>query len=136
MAYILSGTARPQVLVVVFLLYAICLGWGEGSHAQTMLPAAPGAPSTPLLPYLDYLLDETGTMYVEDAAAPDKAGDYRSLALKDLPCESGVMWLRFTLAPLPEGARPATLLLDMGESVPGMPLLYESVVNSLIGALE
>lgn len=136
MAYILSGTARPQVLVVVFLLYAICLGWGEGSHAQTMLPAAPGAPSTPLLPYLDYLLDETGTMYVEDAAAPDKAGDYRSLALKDLPCESGVMWLRFTLAPLPEGARPATLLLDMGESVPGMPLLYESVVNSLIGVLE
>ena len=136
MAYLLSGTARPQVLAVVFLLCAICLGWGGGSRAQTMLPAAPGAPSTPLLPYLDYLLDETGTLDVEEAAAPAKAGDYRPLALKDLPRESGVMWLRFTLAPLPEGTRPATLLLDMGESVPGMPLLYEPVANSLSGALE
>ena len=136
MAYLLSGTARPQVLAVVFLLCAICLGWGGGSRAQTMLPAAPGAPSTPLLPYLDYLLDETGTLDGEEAAAPAKAGDYRPLALKDLPRESGVMWLRFTLAPLPEGTRPATLLLDMGESVPGMPLLYEPVANSLSGALE
>ncbi len=134
MAYLLSGMVRPRVLAVAFLLCAICLGWG--AQAQTMLPAAPEAPSTPFLPYLDYLLDETGTLDVEEAAAPDKAGAYRSLTLGDLPRENGVMWLRFTLAPLPEDARPATLLLDMGESAPGTPLLYEPVVNSLSGALE
>lgn len=135
MAYVFSGTARFRVSAAVLLFCALCFGWG-GTPAQTMLPAAPTTSSTPLLPYLDYLLDETGTMDVEEAAAPDKAGDYRPLALKDLPRETGVMWLRFTLAPLPEGARPATLLLDMGESVPGMPMLYEPVSNSLSGALE
>ena len=135
MAYVFSGTARFRVSAAVLLFCALCFGWG-GAPAQTMLPAAPTTSSTPLLPYLDYLLDETGTMDVEEAAAPDKAGDYRPLALKDLPRETGVMWLRFTLAPLPEGARPATLLLDMGESVPGMPMLYEPVSNSLSGALE
>lgn len=136
MAYVFSGTARFRVSAAVLLFCALCFGWCGGSPAQTMLPAAPTTSSTPLLPYLDYLLDETGTMDVEEAAAPDKAGDYRPLALKDLPRETGVMWLRFTLAPLPEGARPATLLLDMGESVPGMPMLYEPVSNSLSGALE
>lgn len=135
MAYVFSGTARFRVSAAVLLFCALCFGWG-GTPAQTMLPAAPTTSSTPLLPYLDYLLDETGTMDVEEAAAPDKAGDYRPLTLKDLPRETGVVWLRFTLAPLPEGARPATLLLDMGESVPGMPMLYEPVSNSLSGALE
>ena len=135
MAYVFSGTARFRVSAAVLLFCALCFGWG-GTPAQTMLPAAPTTSSTPLLPYLDYLLDETGSMDVEEAAAPDKAGDYRPLTLKDLPRETGVVWLRFTLAPLPEGARPATLLLDMGESVPGMPMLYEPVSNSLSGALE
>jgi hypothetical protein len=106
MAYVFSGTARFRVSAAVLLFCALCFGWG-GTPAQTMLPAAPTTSSTPLLPYLDYLLDETGTMDVEEAAAPDKAGDYRPLALKDLPRETGVMWLRFTLAPLPEGARHA-----------------------------
>ena len=69
MAYLLSGMVRPRVLAVAFLLCAICLGWG--AQAQTMLPAAPEAPSTPFLPYLDYLLDETGTLDVEEAAAPE-----------------------------------------------------------------
>ena len=136
MAYVFSGTARFRAAAAVLLFCALCFGWGGGSPAQTMLPAAPTTSSTPLLPYLDYLLDETGTMDVEEAAAPDKAGDYRPLTLKDLPRETGVVWLRFTLAPLPEGTRPATLLLDMGESVPGMPMLYEPVSNSLSGALE
>lgn len=136
MAYLLSGTARLRVLTVVFLLCAFCLGWGGGPQARIMLPATPGAPSTPLLPYLEYLLDESGTLDVEEAAAPGKAGEYRPLALRELPRASGVMWLRFTLAPLIGDARPATLLLDMGESVPGVPLLYEPVLNSLSGALE
>ncbi|MGE9984279.1 response regulator [Desulfovibrio sp. SGI.169] len=136
MAYLLSGTARLRVLPVVFLLCALCLGWSGDPQARAMLPATPGAPSAPLLPYLDYLLDETGTLDVEEAAAADKAGEYRPLALKALPRASGVVWLRFTLAPLTGDARPATLLLDMGESVPGMPLLYEPVVNSLSGAPE
>ena len=61
MAYVFSGTARFRVSAAVLLFCALCLGWGGGAPAQTMLPAAPTTSSTPLLPYLDYLLDETGT---------------------------------------------------------------------------
>ena len=103
---------------------------------QPMLPARGAGPNLSLLPYLDYLLDESGTLDIEEAAAPDRADAYAPLALEKLPRAEGVMWLRFTLAPLAPGERPQTLLLDMGASVPGTPMLYEPERNDLSGALE
>ena len=103
---------------------------------QPMLPARGAGPSLSLLPYLDYLLDESGTLDIEEAAAPDRADAYAPLALEKLPRAEGVMWLRFTLAPLASGERPQTLLLDMGASIPGTPMLYEPERNDLSGALE
>lgn len=103
---------------------------------QPMLPARGAGPSLSLLPYLDYLLDESGTLDIEEAAAADRASAYAPLALEKLPRAEGVMWLRFTLAPLQSGERPQTLLLDMGASIPGTPMLYEPERNDLSGALE
>ena len=103
---------------------------------QPMLPARGAGPSLSLLPYLDYLLDESGTLDIEEAAAQDRATAYAPLALEKLPRAEGVMWLRFTLAPLQSGERPQTLLLDMGASIPGTPMLYEPERNDLSGALE
>ncbi|WP_165177750.1 HAMP domain-containing sensor histidine kinase [Desulfovibrio sp. ZJ369] len=137
MADIFPGKAFLWGRIAVFVLCLACFCRGvDIQAAQTMLPASPDAPSMPLLPSLDCFIDETGTMDVEEAAAPENAAAFRPLALKELPRESGVTWLRFTLAPLPAGQRPATMLLDMGESVPGEPVLYEPVQNSLSGALE
>ncbi|WP_165079473.1 MULTISPECIES: 7TM-DISM domain-containing protein [unclassified Desulfovibrio] len=103
---------------------------------QAMLPVTGAGPNLSLLPYLDYLLDESGSLDIEEAAAPDRADAFAPLALEKLPRTEGVMWLRFTLAPLAAGERPATLLLDMGESIPGTPMLYEPERNDLSGALE
>lgn len=103
---------------------------------QPMLPARIAAPSLPLMPYLDYLLDESGTLDIEEAAAPERADAYAPLALEALPRAEGVVWLRFTLAPLARDEKPATLLLDMGPSVPGTPMLYDPERNDLSGALE
>lgn len=103
---------------------------------QPMLPARGAGPNLSLLPYLDYLLDESGTLDIEEAAAPDRADAYAPLALEKLPRAEGVMWLRFTLAPLTSGERPQTLLLDMGASLPGTPMLYEPERNDLSGAME
>ncbi|WP_165068939.1 HAMP domain-containing sensor histidine kinase [Desulfovibrio sp. ZJ200] len=137
MADIFPGKAFLWGRIAVFLLCLACFCRGvDIQAAQAMLPASPDAPSMPLLPGLDCFIDETGTMDVEEAAAPENAAAFRPLALKELPRESGVTWLRFTLAPLPAGQHPATMLLDMGESVPGEPVLYEPVQNSLSGALE
>lgn len=101
-----------------------------------MVPARGTEPNLSLMPYLEYLLDESGTLDIEEAAAPDRAADYAPLVLEKLPRAEGVMWLRFTLAPLGPGERPATFLLDMGESIPGTPMLYEPERNDLSGALE
>lgn len=137
MATIFPGKVFLWGRIAVFLLcLACCCRGADIQAAQAMLPASLDAPSMPLLPSLDYFIDETGAMDVEEAAAPENAAAFRPLALKDLPRESGVTWLRFTLAPLPAGQRPATILLDMGESVPGEPVLCEPVQNSLSGALE
>lgn len=137
MADIFPGKTFFWGRIAVFLLCMACFCRVADIHAaQAMLPASLNAPSMPLLPSLDYFIDETGTMDVEEAAAPENAAAFRPLVLKDLPRESGVTWLRFTLAPLPAGERPATMLLDMGESVPGEPVLYEPVQNSLSGAPE
>lgn len=103
---------------------------------QAMVPARGTEPSLSLMPYLEYLLDESATLDIEEAAAPGRAADYAPLVLEKLPRAEGVMWLRFTLAPLGSGERPATFLLDMGESIPGTPMLYEPERNDLSGALE
>ena len=103
---------------------------------QAMLPSRVVSPNLSLLPYLDYLLDESSSLDIEEAAAPDRAPDFAPLALEKLPRAEGVMWLRFRLAPLTAGERPSTLLLDMGQSIPGTPMLYEPERNDLSGALE
>ncbi len=103
---------------------------------QAMVPTRGGEPNLSLMPYLEYLLDESAALDIEEAAAPGRAADYAPLVLEKLPRAEGVMWLRFTLAPLGAGERPATFLLDMGESIPGTPMLYEPERNDLSGALE
>lgn len=103
---------------------------------QAMVPARGSEPNLSLMPYLEYLLDESAALDIEEAAAPGRAADYAPLVLEKLPRAEGVMWLRFTLAPLGAGERPATFLLDMGESIPGTPMLYEPERNDLSGALE
>lgn len=157
MAYFFSGTGRtwpglsrvftalrniPAWRAVVFLCLAwLCLPFWYGAAtanptAAPMLPPALTAPSMPLLPSLRYFIDDTGTMDVEEVAAQANAQSFQPLVLKALPRETGVMWLRFTLAPLPEGARPGTVLLDLGPSVPGEPVLYEPFVNPMSEAIE
>lgn len=129
---------QPAMLFRAFLLLCLacaCL-WPEAARAEPVLPALANAPATPLLPYLDYFLDENGDMDVEEAAAPDHAGQYRPLALRSLPNACGVMWLRFTIGALPGGAKAPTRLLDMGESIPGAPVLYEPVSNPALGTME
>lgn len=125
-------------LLLLFLLFALSLAPGRPLCAdwrgQPM--ADPQAAATPLLPFLDYYLDETYTMDVEEAAAPGLASAFKPLVPENLPRAEGVMWLRFTLAPLAPDARPRAFLLDMGQSVPGRPLLYDPERNELSGALE
>lgn len=94
----------------------------------------PHAQAMPLLPFLDFYVDESMSMDIEEVANLHQG--WQPLALDRLPLAEGIVWLRFTIAPLAEDARPRTFLLDMGESVPGQPVLYDPVHNELSGASE
>lgn len=77
MADIFPGKALLWGRIAVFLLCASCFCRGvEIQAAQTMVPPALNAPSMSLLPSLDYFIDETGTMDVEEAAAPENAAAF------------------------------------------------------------
>ncbi|MDY0259040.1 MAG: 7TM-DISM domain-containing protein [Desulfovibrio sp.] len=106
------------------------------SAQKVMVPPLLLTPNAPLLPKLQYFIDQTGTMDVEEVASPANASAFRPLQMKSLPRAVGIMWLRFTLAPLPQGAKAGAMLLDMGSSVPEGPVLYEPHANPLTDSVE
>ncbi len=106
------------------------------SAQKVMVPPLLLTPNAPLLPKLQYFIDQTGTMDVEEVASPANASAFQPLQMKNLPRAVGVMWLRFTLAPLPQGAKAGAMLLDMGSSVPDGPVLYEPHANPLTENVE
>ncbi|SCM72839.1 7TM-DISM domain-containing protein [Desulfovibrio sp. 86] len=106
------------------------------SAQKVMVPPLLLTPNAPLLPKLQYFIDQTGTMDVEEVASPANASAFQPLQMKNLPRAVGIMWLRFTLAPLPQGAKAGAMLLDMGSSVPEGPVLYEPHANPLTDSVE
>ncbi|MDR3320371.1 MAG: hypothetical protein LBS77_05550 [Desulfovibrio sp.] len=85
------------------------------------------APDMPLLPYLEYFLDESGEMEGTEVTSVENIQAFKPVDLKNLPHKAGSIWLRFILAPLPENTSPSTILLDLGESVPGVPTLKRKI---------
>ncbi|WP_417038659.1 7TM-DISM domain-containing protein, partial [Desulfovibrio legallii] len=129
-------TARKTKLrqVGVLLLCLLCLCVLPCRVTAGPIPPTPAAPHMGLLPYLEAFLDPTGSMDVDEVAAPANNAAFRPLTLQALPRTTGVLWLRFTLAPLPQGLRPPTLLLDLGPAVPADPVLYAPYTDPLTQA--
>lgn len=107
----------------------------SGENAD-MVPAHLSQPSLSLLPYLQIYIDPTGEMDVEEVAAlpPDK--HFAPLDVRHLPHVTGVAWLRFVLDAAVPGQENSAVLLDMGESVPGTPTLYNPLFDTLSNAVE
>lgn len=132
-----SGILRALLRACALFLCITCAGIGAPSTAHSgMIPPVLRSANTPLLPDLQYFIDVTGTMDVEEAAAPSNSQMFKPLNVKELPRVTGVMWLRFTLAPLPAGGRSQAMLLDMGPDVPADPVLYEPAANPATDSVE
>ena len=132
-----SGISRAVLRVCALFLCIFCASFGAPSTAHSgMIPPVLRAPSVSLLPDLQYFIDATGTMDVEEAAAPSNSQMFKPLNVKALPRLAGVMWLRFTLAPLPAGGRSQALLLDMGPDVPADPVLYQPALSPIADSIE
>ena len=132
-----SGISRAVLRVCALVLCIFCASFGAPSTAHSgMIPPVLRAPSVSLLPDLQYFIDDTGTMDVEEAAAPSNSQMFKPLNVKALPRVAGVMWLRFTLAPLPTGGRSQAMLLDMGPDVPADPVLFQPAPSPIADIVE
>lgn len=132
-----SGMSRAVLRVCALFLCIFCASFGAPSTAHSgMIPPVLRTPSVSLLPDLQYFIDVTGTMDVEEAAAPANSQMFKPLNVKALPRLAGVMWLRFTLAPLPAGGRSQAILLDMGPDVPADPVLYQPAPSPIADSIE
>ncbi|MDR1660379.1 MAG: hypothetical protein LBR94_08620 [Desulfovibrio sp.] len=122
-----TGKSGTGLLFCLMLLFAAYVCPAQAQPRQPMVPPELTTPSMPLLPYLEYFLDESGDMDGKEVISAENAQAFRRFDLKNLPHETGAVWLRFILAPLPDGASAPVIFLDLGESVPGMPALKRKI---------
>lgn len=121
-------------LLIIFSCFPCLQALAADWQSQAMVKPREGA--MPLLPFMDYYIDQSCSMDIEEVSSSSFSTEFKTLVLDDLPRVEGVTWLRFTIAPLPPEARPGTFLLDMGQSVPGTPILYDPERNELSGTFE
>ncbi|MDR2744305.1 MAG: response regulator, partial [Desulfovibrio sp.] len=124
---LLTGKNGTGFLLWLMLLLAAHVCPAQAQPQQRMVPPALTAPGMPLLPYLDYFLDKSGEMDEKEITSAENIQAFRKLDLKNLPHESGAVWLRFILAPPPDGLPTSVMFLDLGESVPGVPALKRKI---------
>ena len=137
MTLIPSGNSRALLRACALFLCIVCAGICAPSTARSgMVPPVLRAANASLLPDLQYFIDVTGTMDVEEAAAPANNQMFKPLKVKELPRVAGVMWLRFTLAPVPAGGRSQAMLLDLGPDIPADPVLYEPAASQTTDSVE
>ncbi|MBO4335948.1 MAG: response regulator, partial [Desulfovibrio sp.] len=105
-------------------LFFVSLVFCRVPLAAQILPSDLHGECIPFLPYLEYTLDEKGSLDIEALALQEKSLTFQPVRSLDFAPETGTFWLRFTIGPLAEGAKPMEWLLSLGESLPGDPKLY------------
>lgn len=101
-----------------------------------MVPSHLSVPQLSLTPFLQVYIDTTGEMDVEEVAALPPETSFSPLDVRNLPRVAGVTWLRFVLDAATAGHENSAILLDMGESVPGVPALFSPLFNAYSGSVE
>jgi len=107
-------------------------------HAQAarQIPAGQIQDALPCKPFLEWAIDPGGTLSIQEISSPERQNSFASLDMRFPPRQAGTLWLRFTLGPRALESRPSTLLLDMGNGIPGTPLLFVPKNSPFAGAAE
>ncbi|MCR5814902.1 MAG: hypothetical protein K6G15_10500 [Desulfovibrio sp.] len=119
----ISTLHSPRKLSLVLIFFVSVFFCRETLAAQ-ILPSDLHGECVPFLPYLEYTLDENGSLDIEALALQEKSLSFQPVRSLGFAPEAGTFWLRFTIGPLAEGAKPMEWLLSLGESLPGDPKLY------------
>lgn len=75
--------------------------------------------------YLEYFLDEADFVDITEISEPQFQERFQFFNPSRMPrYDTGTLWLRFVLPALQPGADTQRLILNLGSSVPGVPVLY------------
>lgn len=125
-----------RLLCFAFLIALAAHPSYAAQQGQRPLPVLRVQDFLPCRSYFDWTLDPGGKADIREIAAPERDAQFTPLN-GGLPLRaSGTLWLRLTLGPRPPEQRPATLLLDMGDGLPGTPLLFAPRQNPFTEARE
>jgi CheY-like chemotaxis protein/HPt (histidine-containing phosphotransfer) domain-containing protein len=108
----------------------------QNAQAARQIPASQLQDALPCKPFLEWMLDPGGHLGIQDISAPERQSTFAPLDMRFPPHQSGTLWLRFTLSQRTPESRPATLLLDMGDDLPGAPLLFTPKSSAPADAAE
>ncbi|MDO5536017.1 MAG: hypothetical protein Q4F72_00600, partial [Desulfovibrionaceae bacterium] len=98
---------------------------------QGTLPPLVTQDSLRLAPYLEYCLDRADFADITEISSPQYQDRFQIFSPDRLPpAENGTFWLRFVLPASQTGAQPDRLLLDLGPSIPGSPVLYSPYITA------
>ncbi|MDR0466453.1 MAG: response regulator, partial [Deltaproteobacteria bacterium] len=124
----------PAMVLALLLFAAPAL---QDAEAARQAPVSQVQDALPFKPFLDWMLDPGGRLNIQEISSADRQNSFEPLDSRFPPHQSGTLWLRFTLEQrhLLE-SRPPALLLDMGDNVPGVPLLMVPKITSPGGAVE
>jgi CheY-like chemotaxis protein len=128
-----SGWTRALCLCVCLL--CLC---AQARAESVPRPVAAGRiqDDLPCRRYFDWMLDPGGKLDIRDIASSSLRDAFAPLNAAFPPHEAGTLWLRLTLGARPPEARSPVLLLDMGDGLPGTPLLFVSGQDALANVPE
>ena len=128
------GRCLHALFVLALLLHAALSP--QSAQAARQIPAGQIQDALPCKPFLEWMLDPGGKLSIQEISSPERQTAFASLDTRFPPHQAGTLWLRFTLGPRALESRPATLLLDMGNGVPGTPLLFVAKNTPFTSATE
>jgi hypothetical protein len=128
------GLCRHVFFALALLLCATL--FFQAAQAARQIPAGQIQDALSCKPFLEWMLDPGGKLSIQDISAPERQNSFAPLDMRFPPHQPGTLWLRFTLGQRALESRPATLLLDMGDGVPGTPSLFISKNNPFTDAQE
>lgn len=118
---------RTLCLSVLCVLPLLSVTATRAAAAVRAVPVEQIRDSFPCRAFLDWMPDPGGKQDIQEAGSPARREDFTPLDAPGAtfpPRTAGALWLRLTLGPRSPEIRPQALLLDMGDGLPGLPVLF------------
>lgn len=129
--------ARPLALPLRLTVALILLAFLSFPAMAAVRPVAVEnvRSSQPLMPFMERMVDPTGKLGLEEVFSPSYQQSFQPLD-SGTGRQAGTVWLRIVLAARTADTAAPSLILDLGDNVPGKALVYLPKRNTAAEGIE